>query len=98
MNSLSKKALGEILLIINDDIILDHKSIDYAINELINIDQISTEFLTNTWGNIFFTAKDLNDDLDLDTFPPIKEPNSIPNGPPKEKPIIPPIKLPQIDI
>ena len=42
--------------------------------------------------------KDLNDDLDLDTLPPIKEPNSIPNGPPKEKPIIPPIKLPQIDI
>ena len=41
---------------------------------------------------------DLNDDLYLDTFPPIKEPNSIPKGPPKEKPIIPPIKLPQIDI
>ncbi len=34
INSLAKHALGEILLIINDDIILDNKSIDYAIKEL----------------------------------------------------------------
>ncbi len=37
-------------------------------------------------------------DLALEIFPPIKDPKSIPKGPPKEKPTIPPIKLPQIDI
>ena len=37
-------------------------------------------------------------DLALEIFPPISEPNNIPKGPPREKPIIPPIKLPQIDI
>ena len=36
INSLAKKAFGEILLIINDDIILDDNSIDYAINQLRN--------------------------------------------------------------
>ncbi len=36
INSLSKHADGEILLIINDDIILDANSIDYGINELVN--------------------------------------------------------------
>ena len=34
MNSLAKKASGQIFLIINDDIILDHKSIDAGINAL----------------------------------------------------------------
>ena len=36
INSLAKNAIGEILLIINDDIILDSNSIDYAINQLHN--------------------------------------------------------------
>ena len=36
INSLSRKALGEILLIINDDIILDPKSIDNAIDHIKN--------------------------------------------------------------
>ena len=34
----------------------------------------------------------------IETFPPRKDPNNAPKGPPKENPIIPPIKLPQIDI
>ena len=33
MNSLAKKASGEILLIINDDIILDNNSIDEGIED-----------------------------------------------------------------
>ena len=37
-------------------------------------------------------------DLALEIFPPISDPRSRPKGPPNEKPIIPPIKLPQIDI
>ena len=37
-------------------------------------------------------------DLAREIFPPINEPNNIPKGPPNEKPTIPPIKLPQIDI
>ena len=37
-------------------------------------------------------------DLALEIFPPINEPNNIPKGPPNEKPTMPPIKLPQIDI
>tara|TARA_Y100001968_G_C19346704_1_gene712445 strand:- start:128 stop:991 length:864 start_codon:yes stop_codon:yes gene_type:complete len=36
INSLAKHAIGEIILIINDDIILDSNSIDYAINQLMN--------------------------------------------------------------
>ena len=40
INSLSKQAIGEILLIINDDIIIDNNSIDYAINQLLNNDKI----------------------------------------------------------
>ena len=40
INSLAKNANGEILLIINDDIILDNKSIDNAINQLLNNSQI----------------------------------------------------------
>ncbi len=40
INSLSKQANGEILLLINDDIILDKCSIDYAIDQLLNNDQI----------------------------------------------------------
>ncbi len=36
MNSLASKACGDILLIINDDIVLDKYSIDYAIDELMN--------------------------------------------------------------
>ena len=34
INSLAKHAIGETLLIINDDIILDENSIDYAINQI----------------------------------------------------------------
>jgi hypothetical protein len=37
-------------------------------------------------------------ELNLEIFPPKKDPNKAPNGPPKEKPITPPNKLPQIDI
>ena len=37
-------------------------------------------------------------DLVLEIFPPITDPSSMPKGPPSDKPIIPPIKLPQIDI
>ena len=40
VNSLAKQAIGKILLLINDDIILDKSSIDNAINELINNEQI----------------------------------------------------------
>tara|TARA_E500000331_G_scaffold286089_1_gene280770 strand:+ start:280 stop:1146 length:867 start_codon:yes stop_codon:yes gene_type:complete len=36
MNSLARLAFGDILLIINDDIVLDKNSIDYGIHELIN--------------------------------------------------------------
>ena len=40
VNSLAKKANGDILLIINDDITLDDNSIDYGINHLVNNNQI----------------------------------------------------------
>ena len=40
INSLAKLAIGEILLIINDDIILDNNSIDHAIKQLLNNNQI----------------------------------------------------------
>ena len=40
MNSLASHACGEIILIINDDIILDQNSIDYAIDKLINSSKV----------------------------------------------------------
>ena len=40
MNSLAIHACGDILLIINDDIVLDRNSIDYAINELVKNNQV----------------------------------------------------------
>ncbi len=40
MNSLAKHATGEILLIINDDIILDKNSIDKGINQLLSISKV----------------------------------------------------------
>ena len=40
INSLASHACGDILLIINDDIVLDSNSIDYAIHELMNNSQV----------------------------------------------------------
>ena len=40
MNSLAKHATGEILLIINDDIILDKNSIDKGVNQLLSVSKV----------------------------------------------------------
>ena len=38
------------------------------------------------------------EEFNLEIFPPRNDPNKAPNGPPKEKPITQPNKLPQIEI